>query len=594
MLKRLKEKCRPENMMFKLIILNCGLLLVVTTILTLTGNVIYQNSIEEYSSANTMETQNQVLKSLDLIFQSVSDNIELLGKNPSVQNYMQVDAEREQGKRVELESQVREILAGYSQCYKEYLNIVIVSEKGQYLSNDSYRVQKRPLSAEDWYQEAVDAKGEMVLNTTSFGRNLRSWKNYSVDSFISVAKQVSKEETREILGVILVDLDLKSIQNLVEDITMGQTGFGYIQDDHGKVVFAPKNKIVYRMDPKWFTEEKSGQVSCRIGGDKYKVIYSRSDYTDLIAVGVFDWGKTIEGAVQVRKVSVWIAVLTGAFAAACSVVFSASFTKPISNLSRLMKKAQTGDLSVHFDNHYKGEIRQLGDSFNSMVDKINELIHLVYKEQKDKRDAELKILHEQIKPHFLYNTLDTISWMAKDYHAQGIVDIVLALSNFFRISLSQGKEFITLEQEVEMVKSYLDIQKFRYEELFDYVTEFDSEVLKCQVLKLCLQPLVENALYHGIKESDREKGTIWIRGYLESPDVLILQVEDDGAGMTESQCARLNEWLATRQRDEDIKAFGTSNVNDRVKLAFGEEFGLSYTGRKDGGTIATLRIKRTC
>ncbi len=594
MLKRLKEKCRPENMMFKLIILNCGLLLVVTTILTLTGNVIYQNSIEEYSSANTMETQNQVLKSLDLIFQSVSDNIELLGKNPSVQNYMQVDAEREQGKRVELESQVREILSEYSECYKEYLNIVVVSEKGQYLSNDSYRIQKRPLSAEDWYQEAVEANGEMVLNTTSFGRNLRSWKNYSVDSYISVAKQVSKEETGEILGVILVDLDLKSIQNLVEDITMGQTGFGYIQDSHGKVVFAPKNKIVYRMDPQWFTGEKSGQVRCRIGGDKYNVIYSRSDYTNLVAVGVFDWGKTIEGAVQVRKVSIWIAVLTGAFAAVCSIVFSASFTKPISKLSRLMKKAQTGDLSVHFDNHYKGEIKQLGDSFNSMVDKINELIHLVYKEQKDKREAELKILHEQIKPHFLYNTLDTISWMAKDYHAQGIVDIVLALSNFFRISLSQGKEFITLEQEVEMVKSYLDIQKFRYEELFDYVTEFDSEVLKCQVLKLCLQPLVENALYHGIKESDQEKGTIWIRGYLEKPDILILQVEDDGAGMTDIQCRNLNEWLSHRERGEEIKAFGTLNVNDRVKLAFGEEFGLSYASRTGGGTIATLRLKRTC
>ena len=146
------------------------------------------------------------------------------------------------------------------------------------------------------------------------------------------------------------------------------------------------------------------------------------------------------------------------FAAGATVIFSASITRPISTLSKLMKKAQTGDMTVRFENHYKGEIGQLGDSFNAMVEKINELLGVVYKEQKNKREAELKILHEQIKPHFLYNTLDTIQWMAKQYHAQDIVDLVLALSGFFRIILSQGKEFITLEHEVLMVMNYLDIQ----------------------------------------------------------------------------------------------------------------------------------------
>ena len=152
-----------------------------------------------------------------------------------------------------------------------------------------------------------------------------------------------------------------------------------------------------------------------------------------------------------------------------------------------MKKAQTGDMTVRFVNHYKGEIGQLGDSFNAMVEKINELLGVVYKEQKNKREAELKILHEQIKPHFLYNTLDTIQWMAKQYHAQDIVDLVLALSGFFRISLSQGKEFITLEQEVLMVKNYLDIQKVRYEDLFEYKTEIEEGLGNYMVLKICLR-----------------------------------------------------------------------------------------------------------
>lgn len=590
-MKKLIGMLKPENMMFRMAALNCGILLLVTVVLTAAGNMIYQNSIEESSYANTMEIQNQVLKSLDLIFQSVSDTVATLGADPQMQAYLKVDNQKEQARRVQLEGAVRDMLLRYSRTYEEYLNIVVVSEKGHYLSNDSYRIQKTPLSSEAWYQKAMEADGNLALTGSTLGRNLKSWKNYSTDSYVSAAQMIPDQKSKKALGVIMVDLDIRSIQNLVEDITMGQTGFGYIQDSQGKVLYTPKNKIVYRMNPQWFTGENGGQVRVNIGGEMYNVIYSRSSYTDLTAVGVFDWGKTIQGAARVRQVSVLIAVVIAVFAIACSVAFSASVTKPISKLSRLMKRAQTGDLTVRFDNHYKGEIHQLGDAFNSMVAKTDELLKLVYQEQKNKREAELQILHEQIKPHFLYNTLDTIQWMAKGYHAQDIVEIVLALSSFFRISLSQGKEFISLEQEIAMVKSYLDIQKFRYEELFDYEMEADPAILKCEVPRLSLQPLIENALYHGIKESDKEQGMIWIRARTEG-DVIILRVEDNGAGMSEERCSQLNLWLSQRERGKEVDAFGSLNVNDRVRMAYGEEYGLRYRRREGGGVIAELRIKR--
>ena len=592
-MEKIKKIFKPENMMFRMAALNCGLLLLVTVVITGTGNVIYQNSIEESSYANTMEIQNQVLKALDLIFQSVSDNVAALGAAPEFQEYLKVDEQKEQARRVILESKVRDMLLRYSEHYEDYLNIVTASEKGHYLSNDSYRIQKTPLTREDWYQEALKADGELVLTGNSLGRNLKSWKNYSTDSYVTAVQMVPDTESGKPLGVILVDLDIRSIQNLVEDITMGQTGFSYIQDSQGKVLYAPKNKVVYRMNPEWLSQGDSGQVRCNIEGEMYNVIYSRSSYIDLTAVGVFDWGKTIQGASQVRMASILIAVVIAVFAIVCSVVFAASITKPISKLSRLMKRAQTGDLTVRFDNHYKGEIHQLGDAFNSMVAKTDELLKLVYQEQKHKREAELQILHEQIKPHFLYNTLDTIQWMAKGYHAQDIVDIVLALSNFFRISLSQGKEFISLEQEIAMVKSYLDIQKFRYEELFDYEVWTDPAILKCQVPRLSLQPLIENALYHGIKESEREHGTIWIRVYPEGEDSVVLKVEDNGAGMTEERCRQLNQWFAQKERMAEVDAFGSLNVNDRVRMFYGEEYGLHYYLREGGGVIAELRIKRS-
>lgn len=215
MLQMIKKILHPDNMLFKMVVLNCGLLLLVTIVITTAGNIIYQGSMEEHSYANTMEIQNQVLRSLDLIFQSVSDNAEVLGNTPCVQEYLKLDVEKQQARRVILEGQVRELLLQYSDTYGDYLNMVLVSEKGQYLSNDSYRLQKNSLTREDWYQEALAAHGNLVLNTDSFGRNLKSWKNHSTDQYVSTAKMISDKDTGQAVGVILGDMDLKSIQNLV-------------------------------------------------------------------------------------------------------------------------------------------------------------------------------------------------------------------------------------------------------------------------------------------------------------------------------------------------------------------------------------------
>ena len=584
MFSKLKRILHPENMLFKMIILNCGLLLLVTLVLTAAGNYIYEESIAERSYANTMEIQNQVLKSLDLIFKSVEDNVEALGNYPEVQEYLKVDVENQQASRVELERQVRDLLLDYSRIYSEYLNIVVVSEKGQYLSNDSYRVKKLPLTEEKWYQDAVLANGELVLSPTSLGRNLKAWKNYSTDNYVSTAKLICDRQTSAGIGVILIDLDLKSIQNLVEDITMGQTGFGYIQDSQGHVLYAPQNEVVYRMNPNWVTDGESGRVRCRIKGKDYNVIYSHSKYTDLTAVGVFDWGKTIEGISRARTVSKWIAVIIMIFAAGATVIFSASITRPISTLSKLMKKAQTGDMTVRFENHYKGEIGQLGDSFNAMVEKINELLGVVYKEQKNKREAELKILHEQIKPHFLYNTLDTIVWLIEGGMNEDAVEMISSLSIFFRTSLSKGNDIIPLSEEERHTLSYLEIQQFRYHDILEFEISIPKELGSVQVPKLSIQPLAENALYHGIKNR-RGKGKITITGR-EEENAIVLTVSDNGQGMTPERLHEVQEAIRTGER----AGFGLAAVAERIALYYGPGYGMTISSEEGVGTTVEIRL----
>jgi len=219
------------------------------------------------------------------------------------------------------------------------------------------------------------------------------------------------------------------------------------------------------------------------------------------------------------------------------------------------------------------------------------LINLVYKEQKYKRDTEIKMLQEQIKPHFLYNTLDTIQWMAKKYRASDIVDIVMALSNFFRISLSRGKEFISLGNEFIMVKNYLNIQKYRYEGMFEYVAEYEEDIKECEVIKLVLQPIIENALYHGIKESEDERGTIWVKARKESENCILFVVEDDGAGISAEKSEYLNQLFAMQNRPHEVESYGILNVNDRIRIVDGEGYGLRYYPREQGGTVVEIRVK---
>jgi two-component system, sensor histidine kinase YesM len=236
------------------------------------------------------------------------------------------------------------------------------------------------------------------------------------------------------------------------------------------------------------------------------------------------------------------------------------------------------------------EITELGMSFNIMIGKIKELLDSKIEEQENLKKAELRALQAQINPHFLYNTLDTIIWMAESKKTDQVVKIVSALSKFFRISLSKGMDWITIGEEVERIRSYLTIQKMRYRDILDFNIEVDKDVAENTILKLILQPLVENALYHGIKNK-RKGGTISVRARKNGEDEILLEVEDDGIGFTPE---KLNQLRADLEDDSGrIKlesGFGLDNVNKRIRLYYGKPYGLTVQSEYTTGTCVTLVI----
>jgi two-component system sensor histidine kinase YesM len=290
---------------------------------------------------------------------------------------------------------------------------------------------------------------------------------------------------------------------------------------------------------------------------------------------------------------IYIAIMVGAiiFSIFAAVAISRSIYIPIKKLHDVTTTITKNDLQALVTHDNVDEITELGMSFNIMIERIRELLDAKVREQENLKKAELRTLQAQINPHFLYNTLDTIVWMAELNRTDQVIKIVKALSSFFRTTLSKGRDWITIGEEIELTKNYLTIQKMRYQDILDYKFEVDETVMDDRILKLTLQPLVENALYHGIKPK-RNGGTITVRARQNGDNQVLLEVEDDGVGCTPYSLGRIQEEIDSENDDITLKesGFGLANVSKRIKLYYGKQYGLSINSQYQTGTLITVAI----
>ncbi len=268
---------------------------------------------------------------------------------------------------------------------------------------------------------------------------------------------------------------------------------------------------------------------------------------------------------------------------------SKRLTQPIAVLCDKTEEFAQGDFAVRFESANQDEIGTLGKHFNSMVEEIAQLVDDVREEQRNLQDTELRLLQAQINPHFLYNTLDAIMWLTEAGEKKEAVSMLSSLSEFFRTTLSSGRDYVTLEEEDNHIRSYLNIQRFRYQDIMDYRIAFDEDILPFYIQKMTLQPIVENALYHGIKNK-RGMGLIEVEGHSEGGDI-ILTVRDNGIGMTKEQLTHLRNVLEGREAaEQEWNGFGMVNVQKRIRLGFGSDYGLTVGSVYGEGCTVTVRI----
>ena len=282
----------------------------------------------------------------------------------------------------------------------------------------------------------------------------------------------------------------------------------------------------------------------------------RSDVDTAIRMSILVFGVILAGALLIsRKIMIGI-------------------TEPIQRLCEITRQAGRGDFAVRVQEKSDDELAALNASFNQMVEKIGRLVEDIRIEQINLRVTELKLLQAQINPHFLYNTLDAIIWLAEAGQKEQVVRMVSSLSGFFRTTLSKGRDYISVQEEEAHIRSYLEIQQFRYRDILEYEIRIPEEMYSYQILKLTLQPLVENALYHGIKNK-RGLGHILVTGE-QREETMIFRVRDDGMGMDEERLKDVREIISGELVDQNNPSgFGLCNVDQRIRLNYGAEYGLT-------------------
>ena len=477
---------------------------------------------------------------------------------------------------------MQELLENLMDAYPEIAGILIAYSDESYMTAGMTRISRDPFMEEPWVKTAQARGGQLGIISSAVGRNVVTNTTYSADKVFSVVKSFDLGAAGD--GVVLVDIRHDIIEKLIDSLSVSASSFLYVADSEGSVVYTPANPLVYRIDNLCF-DESDTTVQVDIRGQNYWISNHFSPYTGWRSIGVVSGQEYFENTRQIFIMLFLCVLLSCLLVVILAIRVADSVTGPLLSLRRLMKNVEKGDFSVRFQTECDDEIGELGNSFNRMLERLEALIQQLYIEKQARLEAQLKTLHEQIKPHFLYNTLDTISWMARSHEAYDVVKLVDALTSMFRIGLSQGRDFITIRDEKKHVQNYLYIQKTRYQSKLRYQIEIPEELDNVMVPKLILQPLVENAIYHGLKYKD-SKGLLTVHGYMKGENAVI-DITDDGVGMDEETLKHIYDKHKVNYRSNGV---GVYNVQQRLVLYYGKDYGIIYHSEKGKGTTASVVI----
>ena len=576
------KRFRDFSIRTKLII---GFLTILLPLVLILSIVFYSYSAEivlKQSLEQTREIVEQFSISLDNYMGLMRNKMEILADSPTIQEELNTHQDKEDIKNDSFYSRNKRIrrimLQIYSSVTMNDVEIYGINETNHYLSlwSKKYEIPDKDIL----FENAKLSKGRSVLVN-----------NINDADTIQMIKMVKDLQTYKPIGYIRFGLKRNHIEKMAKNINFGSDGGVVIFDENlNKISGIAHDSVLSKL----LKEKPSiGNFSYSEGKNEYTAVHIHSDSTGWTTVGVIPLRYINKDLAGIQYLTVIIIVLTIIIGVTVSVIIAQSLILPLENTVNALEKFSRGDFAVRLKENRCDEIGKLNRIFNKAIKEINELMQKVTQSEILNKEMEFKTLQSQMNPHFLYNTLDAINWLAFKEKQTEICNLVAAISSLIRASISNKKSIITIEQELDYVKNYIYIQHIRYKDRFDTIYDIDESLLKQAVPKLIIQPIVENAIIHGI-ENSKNKNLLYISIKRENECIVII-VKDTGIGMTDEKVSELLKEPLNAEGDEQ-KAhtnLGLYAVHKRIQLMYGDLYGLAVHSQAGEGTTVTLHIPFT-
>lgn len=481
----------------------------------------------------------------------------------------------------------------YNNNKEQVSNIALISKEGEPISVVPAARFRKNFKAEDeeWFVNALN-KTENIHFTLPHVQKMFEKGDNSYNWVISMSRAVeitvggSTEQ-----AVLLIEMAYQGLEEVLDEVTLGNGGYIYLMDSKGDIIWHPKFELIASGRVKENNLVAAGYDDGSreeiFNGTRQTVVTKTVGYTGWKLVGVIKGTGISLNMLKTRLFIVFVILLIIFIVILINSYISFRVTNPIRELEKSVKELEEGNLDADIYMGGSYEVQHLGKSVQDMKFRIKGLMQDIVNEHEEKRKSEFDSLQAQINPHFLYNTLDIIVWQIENEKQSEAVHTVTALARFFRLSLGKGKNIVTVRDEIDHVKNYLMIQHMRFKNKFDYEFDIAEDVLELPSLKLMLQPLVENAIYHGMEFMDGD-GMIMVKAWRKE-DELYLSVADNGLGMTEDKVEMILTGESTSGNGRG-SGIGVKNVNERIKLYFGEAYGLTIDSEPDEGTTVIIHL----
>lgn len=549
--------------------------IMILALLGIVGGIYYQTSsvaIRQTTEQNTRKTIQESGQFITSYLQKVKQTTSSLAENEKIKTYAQTPSQ-------ENAEQLRQLFATILKTDSDLVSAILVTKDGNLISTDPELTMKTSadMMKEKWYQDAIH-KGAMPILTPA----RRTVSHTTGEKWvISIMQEVVDKDGKN-LGVVRLDVGYKTLEAYLDQLQLGKEGFTFIVDANHDFVYHPKKEV--------YSSHAEMKAMAPYLSVKNGYVKSKQAYVSQYQIPNSGWTligvSSMEQLHAVQTQILWSFIGTGLFALGVCLIgiwfVLRLWIKPLRDLQATILKVGSGHSDLRANETGSPELVDLARQFNIMLDRIDQLMIAVKEEEQNVRRYELQALSSQINPHFLYNTLDTIVWMAEFNDSKRVVEVTKSLAKYFRLALNQGHEQISLKDEIDHVRQYLFIQKQRYGGKLQYEIDELSAYDNYQIPKLILQPLVENAIYHGIKEMNRQG---MIRVSVSKNDTqLIVSIYDNGRGFVASETTN-----ATLVR---LGGVGLKNVNQRLQLQFGKSYHMEIKSEENTYTEIRLYFPR--